>query len=62
MFCHHECTMQENIALGKFYDQGDAKWIITKGQLRGHNDTPCLSAGQGLATYRVYLVVSITIN
>jgi hypothetical protein len=25
---------------GKFHDQGDAKWIVTRGQFRGHNDTP----------------------
>jgi hypothetical protein len=26
--------------IGKFHDQGDAKWIVIRGQLRGHNDTP----------------------
>jgi hypothetical protein len=26
--------------LGEFHDQGDAKWIVIRGQLRGHNDTP----------------------
>jgi hypothetical protein len=25
---------------GKFHDQGDAKWIAIRGQLRGHNDMP----------------------
>jgi hypothetical protein len=25
---------------GQFHDQGDAKWIVIRGQLRGHNDTP----------------------
>jgi hypothetical protein len=25
---------------GKFHDQGDAKCIVIRGQLRGHNDTP----------------------
>jgi hypothetical protein len=25
----------------KFHDQGDADWIVIRGQLRGHNDTPC---------------------
>jgi hypothetical protein len=25
---------------GKFHDQWDAKWIVIRGQLRGHNDTP----------------------
>jgi hypothetical protein len=26
---------------GRFHDQGDAKWIVIRGQLWGHNDTPC---------------------
>jgi hypothetical protein len=26
--------------LSKFHDKGDAKWIVTRGKLRGHNDTP----------------------
>jgi hypothetical protein len=26
---------------GKFHGQGDAKWIVIRGQLRGHNDTLC---------------------
>jgi hypothetical protein len=25
---------------GKFHDQGDARWIVIRGQVRGHNDTP----------------------
>jgi hypothetical protein len=25
---------------GEFHDQGDAKWIVIRRQLRGHNDTP----------------------
>jgi hypothetical protein len=25
---------------GKFHDQGGAKWIVIRGQLRGHKDTP----------------------
>jgi hypothetical protein len=25
---------------GEFRDQGDAEWMVIKGQLRGHNDTP----------------------
>jgi hypothetical protein len=25
---------------GKFLDQADAKWIVIRGQLRGHNDSP----------------------
>jgi hypothetical protein len=26
--------------MGEFHDQGDAKWIVIRGQLRGPNDTP----------------------
>jgi hypothetical protein len=26
--------------IGKFHDQGDAKWIVIRGQLKCHNDTP----------------------
>jgi hypothetical protein len=26
--------------LCEFNDQGDAKWIVIRGPLRGHNDTP----------------------
>jgi hypothetical protein len=29
------------IRKGEFHDQGNAKWIVIRGQLRGHNDTPC---------------------
>jgi hypothetical protein len=25
----------------EFHDQGDAKWIVIRGQQRGHNDMPC---------------------
>jgi hypothetical protein len=28
------------LASGELHDQGDAKWIVIRGQLRGHNDTP----------------------
>jgi hypothetical protein len=38
--------------IGEFHDQEDAKWIVIRGQLRVHNDTPF-----GLATLRAYLVV-----
>jgi hypothetical protein len=30
----------ENSAAGKSHDQGDAKWIVIRRPLRGHNDTP----------------------
>ena len=26
---------------GEFHDQGDAKWIVIRRSLWGHNDTPC---------------------
>jgi hypothetical protein len=26
---------------GDFHDQGDAKWIVIRKSLWGHNDTPC---------------------
>jgi hypothetical protein len=26
--------------VSEFHNQGDAKWIVIRGQLRGHNDTP----------------------
>jgi hypothetical protein len=29
-----------SLAIGKFQDQGDAKRIVIREQLRGHNDTP----------------------
>jgi hypothetical protein len=28
------------VATGEFHDQGDAKWIVIRGQLRGHNGMP----------------------
>jgi hypothetical protein len=28
------------LAAGGYHDQGDAEWIVTRGQLRGHNDMP----------------------
>jgi hypothetical protein len=27
--------------IGKFHDQGDAKWIVIRRSLSGYNDTPC---------------------
>jgi primosomal protein N' len=38
-------TKPEEKNEGKFHDQGDAKWIVIRGQLRGHNDTLCGPAG-----------------
>jgi hypothetical protein len=26
---------------GEFHDQADAKWIVIRGLVRGHNDAPC---------------------
>jgi hypothetical protein len=39
--------------MGVFHDQGEAKWIVIRGQLRGHNDTPCGRPTPWLA-YRAY--------
>jgi hypothetical protein len=33
-------TMAVATVIGEFHDQGEAKWIVIRGQLRGHNDTP----------------------
>jgi hypothetical protein len=30
----------KNQLKGEFHDQGDAKWIVIRGQLRDHNDMP----------------------
>jgi len=49
---------------GKFHDQGDAKWIVIRGPLRGHNDAPfkrltpgrpigCPGVGRPYAPYSV---------
>jgi hypothetical protein len=49
---------------GGFHDQGEAKWIVIKGQLRvimirpsGGQPPVGLLAAMGLAALRVYLVV-----
>jgi hypothetical protein len=34
-------SFRSNTFDGEFHDQGDAKWIVIRRQLRGHNDTPC---------------------
>jgi hypothetical protein len=33
--------------VGEFHDQGDAKWMVIRGQLMGHNDTPFGQATHG---------------
>jgi hypothetical protein len=38
---HAAASGAVEVASGEFHDQGDAKWIVIRGQLRGHNDTPC---------------------
>jgi hypothetical protein len=50
--------------LGEFDNQGDTKWIVIRGLLRVHKDTPFgwltpagLLAARGLAALRAYLVV-----
>jgi hypothetical protein len=61
LFLHNQYYFHSKFVSGKFHDQGDAEWIVIRGQLRGHDDTPCrrpgLSAARGLAALRVYMVV-----
>jgi hypothetical protein len=32
--------IKSETVIGKFHDQGDDKWMVIRGQLRGYNDTP----------------------
>jgi hypothetical protein len=32
--------VKSETVIGKFQDQGDTKWIVIMGHLKGHNDTP----------------------
>ena len=32
---------RDRVVEGEFHDQGDAKWIVIRQQLRGHNYMPC---------------------
>jgi hypothetical protein len=57
------------VSEGRFRDQGDAKWIIIRGQLMvivicplGGQPLAGLLAALGMATLRAYLMVSVTIN
>jgi hypothetical protein len=49
---------------GDFHDQADADWIVIRGALRGHNDTPCgwPTLGRRRIDDRAYLVFSVTID
>jgi hypothetical protein len=48
----------------EFHDQGDAKWIVIRGPLRGHKDTPFgwPTHGRPIGRPGAYLVVSVIIN
>jgi len=35
-----KCEKRTHNNGGEFHDQGDAKWIVVRRQLRGHNNTP----------------------
>jgi hypothetical protein len=37
----YRISLFDTCMLGEFHDQGDAKWIVIRGQLRDPNDTPC---------------------
>jgi hypothetical protein len=41
-------TDLKKIVKGKFHDQEDAKWIVIRRSLRGHNGTPCRWPAPGL--------------
>jgi DNA polymerase III delta prime subunit len=48
---HFLCeALRDVVDKGEFHDQGDAKWIVIRRSLWGHNDTP--SAAWGLAGRR----------
>jgi hypothetical protein len=54
---------EKKCRLGEFHDPGDAKRIVIRRQLWGHNDTPFgQPTDRGLAALRVYLVFLVTIN
>jgi hypothetical protein len=64
-------ALQEKLTfLGGYHDLLEAKWLVIRGPLRGHNDTPCRrptpgrpgGLALGLAVLRAYLVFSFTIN
>jgi hypothetical protein len=49
--------------VGELHDQGDAKWIVIREQLRDHNDMPFGRPPAGLsAALKAYLVFLVTIN
>jgi hypothetical protein len=63
----YEILLFDTCMLGEFYDQGDAKWIVIRGQLRGRNETPCGRPTSGRpigrpGVGRPYLVISVTID
>jgi hypothetical protein len=52
---------------GESHDQADADWIVTRTQLRGHNDTPFGQPAPGLGSgvwppFERILYVLVTIN
>jgi hypothetical protein len=40
LMTNRDTTDTTEILEGEFHDHRDAKWIVIRGQLRGHNDTP----------------------
>jgi hypothetical protein len=44
---------------GEFRDQGDAKWIVTRRSLWGHNDTPCGRPAPGRPIGRLQGVIGV---
>jgi hypothetical protein len=40
-FCSYVNVVPSSGAGGEFHDQGDAKWIVSRRSLWGHDDMPC---------------------
>jgi hypothetical protein len=65
-FAFKRAASEKDRLLGEFHDQGDAKWIVTKGVIMirplGGQPPAGLSATLGLAARRAYLLFLVTIN
>jgi hypothetical protein len=66
---HLKQPNQEQPVVGEFYDQADAKWIVTRELLSSHNDMLCRwpTPGRpisilGVGHLKVYLILLIPIN
>jgi len=46
-YFHLQALAISKLVGGKFHDQGDAKWIVIRGQLWGDDDTSCGQRARG---------------